>query len=712
MRGLRSLGRIAAGAVIGAVYVPALSLLIARRAAADTRVMGVEASHVTRAIVERFPDHVASATRLVASMALIEGVLVGVVAALVLELRDAARLRHLGPRALTPLLWLVPIAHLAHLTWAMAWRPAMFSEAFYEAGGARRLLEVVVTDQLGPGGVVVAWALLAALLVLGAGERSRASWARLRGRAKAHAPAALALALALLAAWAVPSAAPRARVSDDGRANVLVLAADSLRSDRVTPRTMPALSRFAGEAVSFERAYVSLPRTFPSWVTWLTGRWPHEHGVRHMFPSARARSRDLRALPARLAASGYFTAVASDYAGDIFPRVSLGFARVDTPTFHFGELIRHRAIEAQPPVLPLFTSRIGRWLAPTTRGLARMPDSTDVAARTLAAIDAADRKPFFVVAFFGDAHFPYAVGHADRGGFVDASYRGRFKYEKQNRLGRDAPPDAADVAQIRGLYDGATRAVDRGLSRVLEGLRARGLDRSTVVVVTADHGEALFEQGRGQGHGDHLFGEDVLRVPLFVRDGRAPRAAKVDAVVRDVDLAPTLAELVGLDAPGAFSGESFGAALRGGAVTGRDAFAETGLWFTEELDGVPRELRLPYPDVSRMLEVERERGDDVVLSERWVATTTMAKHRALTTATHRLVLAPTRAGLRAMLFDLSHDAACEHDLAPQAPTLVDELRARLLTWVLADRELSLTSGHLLHRGRAVEASSAVSLPSP
>ena len=156
-----------------------------------------------------------------------------------------------------------------------------------------------------------------------------------------------------------------------------------------------------------------------------------------------------------------------------------------------------------------------------------------------------------------------------------------------------------------------------------------------------------------------MFGEDVLRVPLIVHDGRAPaRAAKISSVVRDVDLAPTLVELAGIDVGAPFSGTSFAAALGGRSVASRAAFAETGLWFTEELDGVPRELRLMYPDVSRMLEVERDRGDDVVLGERWTPLTTMAKHRSITTDTHRLILAPTRKGPRPLLFDLVHDPSC------------------------------------------------------
>lgn len=72
--------------------------------------------------------------------------------------------------------------------------------------------------------------------------------------------------------------------------NVLILAADSLRADRLNARTMPKTDAFAARGARFERAYVSLPRTFPSWVTLLTGRYAHHHGITTMFPTWRERA--------------------------------------------------------------------------------------------------------------------------------------------------------------------------------------------------------------------------------------------------------------------------------------------------------------------------------------------------------------------------------------------------------------------------------------
>src|SRR5205823_1338714 len=49
-------------------------------------------------------------------------------------------------------------------------------------------------------------------------------------------------------------------------------------------RVAPNLVQLADRGARFDRAYVSLPRTFPSWVTLLTGKFPHHHGIRSMFP--------------------------------------------------------------------------------------------------------------------------------------------------------------------------------------------------------------------------------------------------------------------------------------------------------------------------------------------------------------------------------------------------------------------------------------------
>ena len=104
-------------------------------------------------------------------------------------------------------------------------------------------------------------------------------------------------------------------------------------------------------------------------------------------------------------------------------------------------------------------------------------------------------------------------------------------------------------------YDAEIAEVDDQLGRLLAALRA-----PTIVVITADHGEAFGEHGL-RFHGQTLF-EEETRVPLLVAaPGLAPHAVTAPASV--IDLAPTLLELVGVAVPASMTGTSLVPALHG-----------------------------------------------------------------------------------------------------------------------------------------------------
>src|SRR5262249_40345801 len=145
---------------------------------------------------------------------------------------------------------------------------------------------------------------------------ARAAYLVRRAASFVRRPVRLALGLGVLAFGAIagqggPSVERVAEAAPAPAAaqplNVLILAADSLRADRLEPRVAPHLSELAARSTRFDRAYVSLPRTFPSWVNILTGRHAHHHGVRSMFPTWEERAKDFDAMPERFARAGYRT---------------------------------------------------------------------------------------------------------------------------------------------------------------------------------------------------------------------------------------------------------------------------------------------------------------------------------------------------------------------------------------------------------------------
>lgn len=657
-----------------------------------------------------------------AAVAIGIGLILGLAVWALASLRgESSRSRFVAARSLIA----VALLHGWMFAWSMAKSPQLYASAFYARGGLYRSAQVLVTDVLGRFGVVTLGVVAIVVYVrpsrvralalrsYASGERALVA---LSARPKAGIAPVAFFVLALVAppfavrpaALAAPGGAADILAKGSGSAaaplNVLILAADSLRADRVNARTMPALaSRAKDRGITFDRAYVSLPRTFSSWVTLLTGVYPFHHGVRSMFPRWEDRAHALHAIPTELAARGYATSVVSDYAGDIFGRVELGFSRVETPSFDFRVLVAQRALERELPLLPVLHSHAGRAVFPVMKELADAADPDLLADDVERELERLRRGPFFLTAFFSAAHFPYAAPAPYYRRFTDPSYRGRFKYHKPVGLGREGPADEADVAQVRALYDGSVASIDAALGRVFRKLDKLGLTESTLVVVTADHGEMLYENGHGQGHGDHLFGDEVTHVPLIVFDPSSPKGRpSVSAIVRDVDLAPTIYERLGVEPPSGRDGASFAALLRGESIASRLAFAETELWFTEEIQGLAPELRVPYPGILHLTEVDAEHHDEVVLRRSAEAITTFARHRMVRDERYKLVYVPTRRGPRYFLFDTKEDPGEQKDVATEHPEIVRTLRAELFAWMLGDPRTEVRDGMVVPRSVLAE----------
>jgi arylsulfatase A-like enzyme len=150
-------------------------------------------------------------------------------------------------------------------------------------------------------------------------------------------------------------------------------------------------------------------------------------------------------------------------------------------------------------------------------------------------VDEKPGAPFYVMAWTNQTHDPYVM--SPDAPVADFLGPGTAKSD----LGR---------------YLNILHTVDEGIARLLDGLRARGLDQDTLVVITGDHGEAFADPHDYRGHGGILYDENV-HVPLVLWNPRlfagAGRSTRVGA---HVDLNPTIAELLGVPFPGGWQGTS------------------------------------------------------------------------------------------------------------------------------------------------------------
>lgn len=666
--------------------------------------MGFSDEKATQRIVHRYGWQIARDQLRIVATYVIVGALLGMLGALVGAWWDRAlSSRPSTSRRMARGMLAALGGHAYFFARSLVHYPQLYSEAFYDRGGTRRAAMVWLTEhftarRLDLLMVVTVAALIGLPLAMTSGRAVARRWLRAMVAMRP-----LRWAAATLAALVVVTLGVAARhhtvAHPDRRPNVLVLAVDSLRADRVfapdAARRFPTLAALAARGVRFHDAHVTVSRTFPSFVTLLTGRFPHHHGIRHMFPPAARRAAIGPALPSLLHAAGYRTAVISDYAGEIFSRTPLGFDRVDVPYFDMKTIVAQRGLQVHPNVLPYATSELGRRFFPAVDAMTELSDPARLARRAIAELDRADARPLFLTVFFSAAHFPYAAPDPYYRRYGARDYDGPYRYQKPPLA--PAPTDEPDRAQIRALYDGAIAATDDAIATILDRLQRDGLGDDTIVVLLADHGENLYDlPDRGMGHGDHLRGSVADHVPLVVVDPRHRFAAHdVPGIVRDVDVAPTLAALAGV-APPPSDGVDLAPLLRGERATlGLHAFQETELWFTTNGPGFGADERLPYPTITGFTDLAPD--DDIYLRPEWEDTVVVAKHRAIRTERWKLVYQPTRQGVRWSLYDVVADPDELHDVSAAHPDVVATLERELKAWMLGDARMTWRGGFLVPR---------------
>src|SRR5215471_17441572 len=188
------------------------------------------------------------------------------------------------------------------------------------------------------------------------------------------------------------------------------------------------------------------------------------------------------------------------------------------------------------------------------------------------------KQPFFLVTSFLKPHDPFMPSKRfaemfrpedmklpDTWGKVDLS---KVPKEISAAIRRNAPtPELNDVDQAKrrmALYYGNLAQMDDCLGRVLTALRELDLEKDTIVLYTADHGEMLGEHGLWH---KFQFYEGSCGVPLLVRVPRTTVPGSICATpVSQVEVLPTLAELCGVKLP-ALDGVSLVPQLRNPAAS-------------------------------------------------------------------------------------------------------------------------------------------------
>ena len=479
----------------------------------------------------------------------------------------------------------------------------------------------------------------------------------------------------------------------EGRPNIVVIASDTLRADRLgiagyERNLTPAIDALARRGAWFAETYVPIARTAPSITTILTGAWPRRHGVTTNFIRDEQRRLPVRALPEILRAAGYRTAAVGDWAASDLGKITFGFdvLRVAPDQWNIKYLLRQGPKDLRL-FLALFThNSLGRILLPEIYYLAGRPLTRDVGRMARRVIDElhAEGQPFFLLTFVATTHAPFGTEYPYYTMFSGPDYKGRSKFcmtgvfspeaiAKRQAQGREA----FDVQQIVDLYDAGVRRFDDEVRAILGHLESRGLIDKTIVIVTSDHGTDLFERGTW-GQGNTVIGEDPSNRIPFVISGPGISERKVAATVRSVDIAPTILELAGIEpALLGTDGRSLTGYLDGREKGDRAAYMATGAWLARVAGMADDHVRVP--PLIELLEIPDRESGTIAMSETGRALVEAARDRAVRWGRWKLVRVPAVSGPRYALYDSFRPGG--GDQSERHPEVAQCLQRALDLWV-------------------------------
>lgn len=443
-------------------------------------------------------------------------------------------------------------------------------------------------------------------------------------------------AILLLITWVTAAGA-----SGQQPFNVLLITIDNLRPDKMSvygyaKETTPYLQQFARESLVFERAFSTSAWTAPSMVSMFTGYYPPVHAQHGRFSFYD----DKMTSALRLLADQGYEILGQGIRGP--SHQGFGFQKLlGTRPDRLESFIEERIENPAPFFAWAHITDVHLPYNPSSQYAERFAAN----ARSNAAIEAVKKHRIIL-------RYPELVN-------IDLVHAGKIRFEQQ------------DIPLVRALYDAEVAEVDARLQRHLERMRETGLLDRTIVIISADHGEELFEHGwlghASTGYDAKLY-DELIRIPLIIRMPKQARRGRYQAMVQGVDLMPTIFELLGIDADGmipAMQGHSLLSVINGEGETVRDyVYNQTSLkgWTT------------PRDEMS--LRIVSVRSED-----------------------KKLIRIPTATGFRTEAYDLLRDPLELSDIYAQAAEQFRPLEQALQTWSRDNRSIaaSLVMGAARHR---------------
>jgi arylsulfatase A-like enzyme len=330
--------------------------------------------------------------------------------------------------------------------------------------------------------------------------------------------------------------------------NVILISVDTLSAEHLgvygySRNTTPNIDALAKQSVVFKNAFTPVPCTAPSYASLLTGLNPTTHNSFNTTLSEK-----FTTLASSFKGIGYNTAgiVSSGLLNNDVGGLARGFSYYDGVD-QTDDRTNHNN-----------TYGLNGDKYAFQRGNRTTEEATDWLKKN-------NQNKFFLFVQYVDPHLPYG----EAAPFKDEYVTG----DKDNPLSdpnlqaatvQKGSANAADTTYLKDKYDENVNYVDYYIGKLLEQIKSQDLDKNTIVIITADHGESFSNDTLG--HCWRLY-DSTIKIPLIIHDPQNPKGETVDTNVSLIDIYPTLAKRIGFHAlKYNFDGLDLGPAINGAGL--------------------------------------------------------------------------------------------------------------------------------------------------
>jgi arylsulfatase A-like enzyme len=328
---------------------------------------------------------------------------------------------------------------------------------------------------------------------------------------------ALTISLALLS-----SSCDGNRDQRSAKANVIWILLDTLRADSLhcygyERNTSPNIDALASRGVLFESNFAQGTWTAESVSTYMTGRYfPAQYINLAQLREVRLPAKGEYLLPEIFRENGYTTMMIT--------MADAWFSGQSRLVRGFDEFI---GVEAKNPAKVSFE---------------------ELNEEIFSYLDRQHGQPFFLYIHAWDPHFPHDPRPPyDR--WIDPTYDGS-QIEQGNRFGarhlERSGFSKRDQEYLRALYDGSVLYADHQFGLLIKRIKGLKLLDSTLIILSADHGETLGEDGKTVAHAGAKTFDEVTQVPLIMAGPGVPAGHRVDCITESVDIVPSIIDLLNL----------------------------------------------------------------------------------------------------------------------------------------------------------------------